>query len=98
MLKRRSKKGSNEVVVTFALPDDDPRLPASVVGDFNGWDPSALPLRRRTNGTWSASATLDRGRQFRFRYRADDGVWFNDDAADGYVANDYQSTDCVLTT
>jgi len=98
MLRRRDKKGANQVVVTFVLPEDHPRLPASVVGDFNAWDPAALPLRRRTNGTWSASATLERGRQFRFRYRGDDGAWFNDDAADGYVANDYQSTDCVLAT
>lgn len=98
MLKKRSKKNSNQVVVTFVLPEDHPGLPASVVGDFNGWDHSALPMRRRTNGTWSASVTLEKGRQFRYRYHGGDGTWFNDDAADGYVANDYQSTDCVLAT
>lgn len=98
MLKRRSKRGTDQVVVTFVLPDGDPRLPANVVGEFNGWDPSAHPMRRRSNGTWSASATLEKDRRYRFRYRGEDGTWFDDDSADGYVANDYCSTDCVIST
>lgn len=98
MLKRQSKKGEDQVVVTFTLAGDDPRLPASVVGEFNDWDPAAHPMRRRSNGTWSVSVTLAKGRDYRFRYRSADGSWFNDDSADHYAANEYHSTDCVLAT
>lgn len=96
MLKRQAKRDTDQVVVTFVLSEGDPRLPASVVGDFSGWDPAAHPLRRRSNGKWSASATVPRGRRIRFRYRGADGTWFNDDLADSYAPNDFGSTDCIL--
>jgi 1,4-alpha-glucan branching enzyme len=98
MLKKRFKKGEDQVVVTFSLEGSDSRLPASVVGEFNGWDPAVHPLRRRSNGSWSVAVTLAKGRDYRFRYRSADGGWFNDDGADAYVANEHHSTDCVLTT
>ena len=63
----------------------------SVVGDFNGWDPFAHPLRRRSNGTRSATVTVATGRTLHFRYLAEGGMWFDDeavprkDAQGGYV-------------
>jgi hypothetical protein len=34
----------------------------SVVGDFNQWNPSAMPLRRLSDGTWIADVPLTPGR------------------------------------
>ena len=34
----------------------------SVVGDFNQWNPSAVPLRRLNDGTWIADVPLTPGR------------------------------------
>lgn len=96
MIKRRKVKGSNEIKMSFVLDLEDSRLPASVVGDFNGWSPGVDPFVRRHNGTASAVVSLPRGQTFRFRYRSDDGTWFNDDAADGYQANTHGSTDCIV--
>lgn len=98
MLERRANKGIDQVVVTFVLPDGDPRLPPSVVGDFNGRNPAVHPPRRRSNGTWSTSAALETGRRVRFRYRSADGTRPNGELADGYVPNDFDSTDCVVGT
>lgn len=98
MLKRKAVRGTDNLKVTFALPGDDPRLPAAVVGDFNGWDPDENPMRPRQNGTWSAVVTLQKGRQYRFRYRSEGGHWFNDDSADGYEVNEFNATDCVVRT
>ena len=50
----------------------------SVVGDFNEWVPGSHELRKRANGTRSASVTVPRGTRLRFRYLAEDGTWFND--------------------
>ena len=96
MLKRRKISGSNTVKVSFILPADDSRLPASVVGDFNEWNPEADPLVRRSNATFSAVVPLVADATYHFRYRSEDGTWFNDEAADGYESNVHGSTDCLV--
>jgi 1,4-alpha-glucan branching enzyme len=96
MIKRRKITGSTDIKVSFVLDDEDPRLPASVVGDFNDWVAGADPFVRRGNGTASAVVSLHPGRSYRFRYRSDDGTWFNEVAADGYEPNVHGSTDCVV--
>jgi 1,4-alpha-glucan branching enzyme len=79
---KTAKPGRNGTVrVTFALPRDVPSGAVSVVGDFNSWDPYAHPLRRRANGTRSASVTVAAGRTLHFRYLAEGGIWFDDEAA-----------------
>ena len=91
MIKTAKPARNGTVRVTFALPHDAPSGAVSVVGDFNGWDPFAHPLRRRANGTRSASVTVKKGRTLHFRYLAEGGIWFDDvsaphtDAQDGYV-------------
>ena len=96
MLKRRRISGSNVVKVSFILPADDSRLPASVVGDFNEWNPEADPMVRRSNGTFSAVVPLIADATYLFRYRSEDGTWFNDEAADDYEPNAHDSTDCLI--
>jgi 1,4-alpha-glucan branching enzyme len=54
-----------------------------VVGDFNDWDPFAHPLRRRANGTRSATVTVPAGSRLRFRYLAEGRVWFDDETGPG---------------
>ena len=69
---------ARNVKVTFALPLDHMAGGCSVVGDFNGWQPGAHQMRRRSNRTQSASVTLPRGTRVRFRYLGTNGHWFND--------------------
>jgi 1,4-alpha-glucan branching enzyme len=71
---------TGNVRITFALPVETP--PASVVGDFNGWDPYAAPLRRRNNGTRSAVVEVPAGTRLRFRYLLDGGRWLGEPDAD----------------
>ena len=71
----RSIKGAK---VTFALPADESAAGCSVVGDFNGWRPGMHQLRRRSNGTRSASVVLPLGTRTRFRYLGNNGHWFSD--------------------
>jgi 1,4-alpha-glucan branching enzyme len=70
------------VRVTFVLPVDEPSGAVSVVGNFNGWNPFAHPLRKRTNGTRSAIVKVPAGTKLHFRYLAEGGRWFDDAAAD----------------
>jgi 1,4-alpha-glucan branching enzyme len=74
----KMSRSAKNVKVTFALPADGPAAGCSVVGDFNEWKPGLHQLRRRSNGTRSASVTLPLGTRTRFRYLGNNGHWFND--------------------
>jgi 1,4-alpha-glucan branching enzyme len=95
MIDREPAKGGDEVKVTFSLPTDGSENRTAVVGDFNDWDPLATPLQRR-RGELRASVSLAPGRRYAFRYLAEGGRWFNDEAADDYQPNAYGGSDCVL--
>ena len=82
MIKVAKPTRSGEVRVTFALPMTEPAGAVSVVGDFNGWDPHAHPLRKRGNGSRSAVVTIPAGATLHFRYLAEGGIWFDDETAD----------------
>lgn len=79
MVKTTKPSGDGMVKVTFSLPAGEPAGAVSVVGDFNGWDPSAHPLKLRANRTRSASVTVPAGSTLRFRYLAEGGLWFDDE-------------------
>ena len=81
--------GGGELGEVFVHAGPVPRRPAAdteetslddqhVVGDFNEWIPGTHELRKRTNGTRSASVVVPRGTRLRFRYLGEDGTWFND--------------------
>lgn len=98
MLKREPIKQSDQVKVTFIIPHDPAQPRVSVVGDFNGWDPSVTPLIKRANNTRSASVVLDPGQHYMFRYYSADGKWFNDEGADGLAPNEHGSHNCLIIT
>ena len=81
MIKMAKPTRSGSVRVTFVLPAAEPAGAVSVVGDFNGWDPYAHPLRKRSNGVRSAVVTMPAGTTLRFRYLAEGGIWFDDETA-----------------
>jgi 1,4-alpha-glucan branching enzyme len=74
----RTSRTADRVKVTFALPLHLSSGRCSVVGDFNEWLPGSHELRKRANGTRSASVTVPMGTRLRFRYLGEDGTWFND--------------------
>ncbi len=96
MLKRKGFRASDDVRVTFVLPEGSP--PASVVGDFNDWDPEANPLRRRSNQTYSTSIVLPPGKRYAFRYRTHDGEWFNEPDADAQEPNEFGEMNSIIIT
>jgi hypothetical protein len=81
MIRRETLK-NKKINITFALPEDAHAGAVSVVGDFNDWEPGALPLRKRSNGTRSAAVTIPTGSPVRFRYLGEGGHWFDDTDAD----------------
>jgi len=75
-----SRAAPDAVPVTFVF-DAPGAAMVSLVGDFNGWDPHATPLRRSASGgRWTAEVRLDRGLH-QYGYVIDDRVWAVDPAA-----------------
>ena len=78
--------------VTFELADIDANT-VSVVGDFNEWKADATPLKKLKSGKFKATVDLEKDKSYEFRYIVDGSEYINDEAADGYVRNDYSGAE-----
>ena len=96
MLKYTPARGRDAVKITFALPATVVELPVSVLGDFNDWNPFANPLKKRSNGMFTASVEVPAGQTLRFKYLASDGNWFCDPDADAVVHDEYYTVDSLV--
>jgi hypothetical protein len=67
----------------------------SIVGDFNGWDPAALPLRRSSDGrTWEVEVPLAPGR-YAYAFVVD-GALARDPSAPQAQDDDFGSPNSIL--
>ena len=95
MIQCEPTKRGDQVKVTFTLPDGMVTGPVAVVGDFNGWNPGANPMKRKGEGLL-VSLTLTAGRLYRFRYLAEGGRWLTDPNAHGVEHNQFGEEDSVI--
>ena len=96
MLTKNWNPGEEMFDVSFDLPAELQIDQAAVVGDFNGWDPEADPMRRADSGRWTVVLRLRPGSVHRFRYHLGHDRWENDWSADDYVPNEYGGSDSVV--
>jgi 1,4-alpha-glucan branching enzyme len=87
-----TKTASEKVLFEFSAPE---AREVCLVGDFNGWDSHANPLKKATNGLWKATLPLAPGR-YEYRFLAD-GQWENDPSCSCCVPNQFGSKNCVRT-
>lgn len=98
MLKKQFLADKKTCKVTFEI-DHGAASEAhvvSIVGDFNGWDPSSDPMKPTKGGGFSKTLNLKCGDSYQFRYIIDDTVWENDAAADDYVPTPYGGDNSVV--
>jgi 1,4-alpha-glucan branching enzyme len=98
LIKVTKGKSNGTVKVSFVLPLSETPEPVSVLGDFNQWDPLAHPLKKRTNGTRSATVEVEAGKRYAFNYLSDGGTWFTDAGADHGEVNEYGEVNSILQT
>lgn len=96
MLKKTKSKNGKTYRVTFSVPAEVQAENVYLCGEFNAWSESSHPLKRRKDGSFSTTVTLDAGCDYRFRYLLDGERWENDWEADAYLANDFGSEDSVV--
>jgi Glycogen recognition site of AMP-activated protein kinase len=66
----------------------------TIAGDFNGWDPQSLPLRRADNGLWTITIPLKPGR-YEYMYQVD-GKWVTDPLASEFSPDGFGDVNAVL--
>jgi 1,4-alpha-glucan branching enzyme len=97
-LKKQYLKTKPVCKVTFTLAKEaagDANV-AHVVGDFNDWNIKATPMKKLKNGGFTATATLERGKEYQFRYLLDGTNWQNDWSSDKYVTNRFGGDNSVV--
>ena len=95
-MKKTYTKTGKLCRVTFSLPAEVNAKTVAVCGEFNDWNAEKNPLKRRKNGSFSATISLKPGASYRFRYLVDGERWENDWAADEYLPNEFGSEDSVV--
>jgi len=83
---------SNKYKVSFKIDADSAKdfSTASLVGDFNNWDPSKDVMRKlKKDGSFSIQKTLEAGKEYQFKYVLDGNNWSNDPDADKFVPTEY---------
>lgn len=95
-MKKTYTKTGQTCRVTFSLPKEVAARKVALCGDFNGWDPKAHIMKKRSTGVHSVTVSLPAKRIYRFRYLLDGKKWENDWEADSYAPNAYGSEDSVV--
>lgn len=96
MITKDTSRAKDKVQVTFALSRDPAAENACVCGDWDDWQPNHT--MRQENGDWKYTLTLERGKEYQFRYLVNGEQWVNDPDADKYVPNAFGSENSVVAT
>jgi 1,4-alpha-glucan branching enzyme len=96
MMKKAYTETGRSCRVTFELPGQVSAETVALCGEFNEWDPTQHPMKRRKDGSFSLTISLKPGNEYRFRYLLDGERWENDWAADKYVLNEFGTEDSVV--
>ena len=94
-LKKTFSKDGKTCTVVFTV---NPEAAAGaekvyLVGEFNSWDETSLPMKKNPDGSFSLKKMLDTNASYQFRYCLDGNRWINDWKADRYVRSEFASDD-----
>lgn len=97
MIHKSYSKDGKTCLATFEIPAGSGAEQAYLCADFTDWEKNRIPMKRRKDGSFTASVSLKTGREYHFRYLFDESRWENDEAADQYAPNPFGSDDCVIS-
>ena len=89
-MKKQFSKTKSTCKVTFelAMSAVADAKKAVLIGDFNDWDHSGIPLKKSTkDASFKVALELETGKDYEFRYLINDSIWENDANADWYCAS-----------
>lgn len=89
---------AQKVIFTLAADLVGEATSGILLGEFNNWNyAEGIDLKKQKDGSMSATALLEAGKTYQYRYLLDDGRWVNDQRADRYVhVSELQIENCVV--
>jgi 1,4-alpha-glucan branching enzyme len=90
-IKKQYLKSKPVCKVTFRISEEigTSARTAHVVGEFNNWNFSSIPMKKLKNGAFTTTLDLNKGKEYQFRYLLDDKRWENDANADKFAPTPY---------
>jgi len=79
--------------VTFKLDAPEAKR-VYVTGDFAGWNPKAVRMKRTATGEWRVGKFLAPG-EYQYRFVVD-GEWTDDPSCQERVYNEFGTQNCIL--
>ena len=64
-----------------------------LVGEFNSWNETSIPMKKGPDGSFSVKKQLDTNKEYQFRYLLDGKKWINDWKADKYIRSELANDD-----
>jgi 1,4-alpha-glucan branching enzyme len=97
-LKKQYNETKPVCKVTFKLAKEiaNSASQANLAGDFNDWDIESYPMKKLKSGEFTISLDLKKGKEYQFKYLIDGKEWINENEADKYVQNEFQSENSVI--
>ncbi|MBN2484631.1 MAG: isoamylase early set domain-containing protein [Bacteroidales bacterium] len=97
-LKKTYSEKKPECKVTFKLESDKINGAAQVnlAGEFNSWNEHDTPMKQLKNGDFSVTLTLEKGKEYQYKYLINSKEWINDPEADKYLPNAFQGDNSVV--
>jgi len=97
VIKKVASPTAGWLYVSFELPSCLWADRIFLVGDFNQWDESSMPMRQDRDGIWRVTVELPLGHCYEFRYLID-GTWMSDSHADGFAQNSFGISNSIVQT
>jgi 1,4-alpha-glucan branching enzyme len=84
IIRKQYLKSKPVCKVTFGLSPAEAGEADSVhlVGEFNGWNKTATPMKKKKDGSFSVTVDLEAGKEYAFRYLINGTRWINAENAD----------------
>jgi 1,4-alpha-glucan branching enzyme len=95
-IKKQVIKTKPVCKVTFSVEAKEANS-ASVVGDFNNWNPAEGELSKLKNGTFKGVFDLAKDASYEFKYLID-GAYVNESEADSFIWNEFAGTENGVVT
>jgi 1,4-alpha-glucan branching enzyme len=95
MITKKNRRVNDTFEVTFEC-EPPGATEVALVSDANQWEPLPMQRARRGRGPFRVRLAIPAGSEAQFRYLVDGSQWLNDEAADGYVPNEFGTENCVV--
>ncbi len=95
-IKKQFIKTKPVCKVTFSVEAKEANV-ASVVGDFNNWNPAEGALSKLKNGTFKGVFDMPKDASYEFKYLID-GAYINESEADSFQWNEFAGTENGVLT